>query len=379
MRHGQPHRDNSFDFLRVVGAMLVFGSHHYALQGRPEPMVGSLTTLGGLGVAIFFSISGYLISISWLRDPHVGRFALRRLARIVPGLAVVVAACAVILGALVTTLPLEEYFQHPGVWQYFRNVVMFPVYSLPGVFESNPYPRAVNGSLWTLPLEFFLYFAILPVIVGVRRATWILPVSALVLAAVGWWWMASGAPARVVWGTDVRYVCLLAPYFCMGSFWALEGVSAQRLSLGKAALGVAAMGVVSGLALYLVAVVVIPYATLAVGLRSIPVVRRIGRWGDFSYGLYIYAFPMQQLTLWWLGPQAGDALLFGASLGLTLACAVLSWHGVEKPMLARKPRPVAGASWGSAAETAAWWQRSLGWIRGRKAVLSVGGGQGKRP
>lgn len=143
--------------------MLVFVSHHYALQGLPEPMVSTWTTFGGLGVAMFFSISGYLIAISWMRDPHLGRFAVRRLLRILPGLVVVVAFCALVLGPWMSTVPPAEYYWHPGVWAYFRNILFSPVYSLPGVFGANPYPHAVNGSLWTLPLEFFLYFAMIPV------------------------------------------------------------------------------------------------------------------------------------------------------------------------------------------------------------------------
>ncbi len=334
-------RDNNFDFLRLVGAVLVLVSHQFALHGDPEPVVGRLTTLGGLGVAMFFSMSGYLITLSWQRDPHWGRFALRRCLRILPGLVVVVALCVLVLGPMVTSLAVEEYLRAPEVRAYWRNIVLYPVYALPGVFTSNPYPHAVNGSLWTLPFEFLLYFAIVPVLClkTIRLYPWLLLVAALGLTAVGRWFF-SAAPPVVVYGSDLRYLGILAPYFLMGSAWALWGGS-TRLSLPVAVAAVGGLvvfhGVLEGMALQLVAAIVIPYATLSVGVRSWPGVRRAARWGDISYGMYIYAFPMQQTSIWLLGEGAtfGSRLLLAS--GLTLGCALFSWHWVERPFLAFKP------------------------------------------
>lgn len=341
-------RTNAFDFLRLLGAMLVFVSHHFALQGLAEPTVVGWTTFGGLGVAMFFSISGYLITHSWMRDPHWGRFAARRMLRILPGLVVVVSLCALVLGPWMSTLPVLQYYGHPQVRAYFLNILFFPVYALPGVFGANPYPHAVNGSLWTLPLEFFLYFAMTPVLVleTVRRNPWILAGGAVAVAALGHWALATHAP-MVVWGSDVRFLGMLAPYYMMGSFWALWG-RREVFSLPVAALLAALLGNTSGVLQQLVAVAIVPYATLAVGLRPWPVVRHAARWGDFSYGLYIYAFPMQQLSIALLGPQAGHGSLFVLSLGLTLLGAVFSWHVVEAPWLARKPRAAYGDGTGEA-------------------------------
>ena len=99
---------NNFDFIRLVAALLVLVSHQFALQGLPEPGVQGLYSLGGLGVLVFFSISGYLVAQSWLNDPHWLRFAARRLLRIVPGLLVVMVACTFILGPVLTHLSLTE-------------------------------------------------------------------------------------------------------------------------------------------------------------------------------------------------------------------------------------------------------------------------------
>jgi peptidoglycan/LPS O-acetylase OafA/YrhL len=334
-------RRNNFDALRLLGALLVFGSHHWALQGLPEPQVGEWTTWGGLGVAIFFSISGYLISQSWLRDPHLGRYALRRSLRIIPGLAVVVTVCAVVLGPLMTSLSVQEYFRHPQVWDYFRNIMLYPIYTLPGVFADNPYPHAVNGSLWTLPLECFLYFLIVAIlsVEKIRQHPWIMCVFSVGLAVLGQWIMDHRGP-WVFYGTDVRYLGMLAPYFCMGSFCALlerRGYGRSCFCLPVALGGLGVMAISSGWMLHVVAAVVIPYATLAVGVRSWPVVRHAARWGDVSYGVYIYAFPMQQTALALWGREHGWAAGGLALLG-TLVCATFSWHGVERPMLALKPR-----------------------------------------
>ena len=106
---------NAFDFIRVVAALAVLYSHSFPLFGLPEPSHAG-QTLGSLAVAIFFAVSGFLVCQSWLRDPDVYRFTLRRALRIMPGLIVAVAFTAFVAGALDTRLPLSEYFTARGTW-----------------------------------------------------------------------------------------------------------------------------------------------------------------------------------------------------------------------------------------------------------------------
>src|SRR5690606_11509196 len=100
----------------------------------------------------------------WWSDPHLGRFLMRRGLRLFPALIVLLALTVLVLGAMLTTLPLKEYATNGSTVRYFLyNAVLYPVYGLPGVFPDNPYPNAVNGSLWSLPVEVSMYL-LLPVL-----------------------------------------------------------------------------------------------------------------------------------------------------------------------------------------------------------------------
>ncbi|MGH6675283.1 MAG: hypothetical protein ACRECE_03535 [Xanthobacteraceae bacterium] len=98
---------------------------------------------------------------SWMHDPSASRFMIRRGLRIVPALAFVIVMSFVIIGPLTTTLTVTDYFSSRAAWNYLTKVLIYPVqYGLPGAFAHNPFPRVVNGSLWSLRIEFGLYLAV---------------------------------------------------------------------------------------------------------------------------------------------------------------------------------------------------------------------------
>ena len=159
-------RNNNFNLLRLIGASLVIFGHSYAAygpQGSRDWINAHVPILsaGQLGVQIFFVISGFLVSQSFVNRPHVYEFLVARVLRIFPGLIVALAG-TVLLGAWVTTLPVSQYVSDGRVWDYFlRNAMLDLRWELPGVFENNSFPRVVNGSLWTLPKEFGLYIILM--------------------------------------------------------------------------------------------------------------------------------------------------------------------------------------------------------------------------
>jgi peptidoglycan/LPS O-acetylase OafA/YrhL len=148
---------NSFDFARLWAALLVLYSHAFAIGGAPEPVIAGFCSLGSLGLLIFFSISGYLVSMSWLSDGSVVRFAIRRSLRIFPALTVVILLSTFVLGPIVATVPMRVYFHHPATYRYLANIGLYVSYYLPGCFEHVPIANAVNGSLWSLPAEVLMY------------------------------------------------------------------------------------------------------------------------------------------------------------------------------------------------------------------------------
>ena len=161
---------NSLDLLRLLASTMVLFSHQFALMGLSEPQFMGWNTWGGAGVTIFFFLSGWLVWASWERDPHAWRFFLRRSLRIFPGLWVVCLLSIFLLGPLVTTLSLSDYFGSAVTWRYFWTALFLTPYVLPGVFVGNAMPGIVNGSLWTLPVEYFCYITV--AVIGAVAVFW---------------------------------------------------------------------------------------------------------------------------------------------------------------------------------------------------------------
>ncbi len=338
---------NNFHLIRLGAALLVLFAHSFHLLARAaeEPVGRWFIWLDAslLGVSTFFFISGFLIARSWdVRRDLVG-FLSARAVRIAPALWVVVLVTVMVLGPLVTTLPVLEYFGATDTRRYLLyNVVLLTYYRLPGVFESNPLP-GINGALWTIPLEVVLYVVLgatgwlVATLVASRAAsarphptkrtlTRTAVAVALVAVAVVLAW-------KII-RTGPQYY-LLAGYFVLGAgAWRFR--SRLRLASLVAALLVAlTIGVARTWAGPLLAPLTIGYGVLVVALH--PRFRIRETWlhrHDYSYGTYLYGFPVQQALI-----AAGvnePWLLFACSTPLTLGCAALSWHLVEHPMLQRK-------------------------------------------
>lgn len=338
----QGHRANNFDFLRLVGALTVMFAHAFALRAEPERIPVLLGhPLQTIGVIIFFAISGYLITASFQRTSNPVTYLLARSLRIFPALIVVVVLTAFVLGPWVTALPRSDYLEHPLTLDYVTNnirlLVQFP---LPGVFETNPYPGAVNGSLWTLFVEFLCYLAAPLLFLFPRLLRPFAAIAAIALTV--WWAQEPPEESPVFYAVRLRDAAGLCVFFAGGAFLrlALTTWSWFRFRTDVAVALVVFQFVFSGVwpdwGLWTSAIT-LPYAILAIGLARTPYVHRAARFGDFSYGLYLYAFPVQQFVIHLWGVQ-GVAVNFVIVLAITLACAVLSWHLIERPALALKDR-----------------------------------------
>ncbi|WP_198969153.1 acyltransferase family protein [Xylophilus sp. ASV27] len=333
-------KDNNFDFLRLAAATGVLLSHQFALSGRPEPLFIN-SSWGGLGVLVFFAISGYLIAGSWVRDPHLWRFAVRRFLRIWPGLAVATVLVVFVLGPLVSSLGSTEYFSSPVTWTYLNLLGLWEFESqLPGIFAGNPVPQSANGSLWTIPIEVKCYALLALVgVLGFMRRSGLLLVAAFAASAVWFFFllkMGYDNPLRMKLQMGVVFfsgscLCVLRSHWLPHRRWfaLLSALTIAALWFG----GWQEVAMTLGL----------PLATVVFGSCATPLLRRAGRFGDISYGLYIYAFPVQQTIIWVTGNRL--SVLEGAcfTVPVTVALAFLSWHLVERPALLWKDRLGAGA------------------------------------
>jgi peptidoglycan/LPS O-acetylase OafA/YrhL len=320
-------RSNDFDALRFVAAAMVLIAHAVVLPdyGRMPRIAG--IPLAQFGVYIFFTLSGFLIATSWRSDPRPGAFALKRALRILPGLAVVILLTVFVLGPVATRLSVPDYFSRPETAEYLSGMLLVPQYELPGVFTSHA-TSAVNGSLWTLGLEVLCYAAV---------------------AVIGLLLRDRGAPGLVGFGAlCVALVYLPAGHWAhefgrTGAFFAAGAlVATTRLRLPRTGWLLAILPawlIVGSLVAdpLPLALLVLPLLVLGLGSRSTPVLRRSARFGDISYGLYLWNFPVQQLVVEFLPPLpfALDVLVVALT---TSAIAFASWHFVERPALAFKPR-----------------------------------------
>lgn len=360
---GTPHAGR-YDAIRHAAALAVLFGHSFVLTRGTDPLSAALMPLAGWGegvhelaVNVFFALSGYLVTLSLLRRDSVVAFAIARALRIWPA-AILACVLTVLAGAAFTTLPVQDYATAEGTWRFLvRNIVLRKIeYGLPGVFADNPYPNVVNGSLWSLPYELRFYaFTALIGLAGVfRRRLWFnLLLAASVLDFL--------VPVVDVFPAGETTWRLWLHFFGGAALAVNRDVIPLRAGIAVA---------LAGLALGAAVVVRGPVHAAAFATATVYAVHWIGQGGgsvrgarraDLSYGIYLFAFPVQQ-GLISLAPAGWNGwTLTLASVPFVLALAALSWHAVEHPALARREDAIALA------------QRALMRLRPRRPAIPPAG------
>lgn len=331
----------AFDCLRVIAATSVLFSHSYALvlQDANEPLV--VLTNGGtaireIAVYAFFAISGYLVTQSWMRDPSAIRFMARRALRIVPALAFVIVVSFAIFGPLTTTLTMSDYFSNRQAWTYLSKVLIYPdQYGLPGVFEHNPIPNVVNGSLWSLRLEFALYM-----IVAVLGYFGLLRWRSVNIALAATCLIMEGVLTQTDFLNSVPFrhqsvvLVLNAVPFFVGAALAQSNLQSRLIWGATVILALSTVLLISTFAFKSLLIVALPLAVILIARFG---KCHLTRFGDYSYGIYLFAFPVQQCVIHFIPNIHTIPLSIVASV-VTFIFAFLSWHFIEKRALALKPR-----------------------------------------
>jgi len=341
-------RSNNFDLLRFVAATIVIFSHSFLVTGTfgDEPLVKltHLLDLGAVGVRVFFAISGYLITKSMFRQPSIGSFVWARCLRIFPGLMITALFCAFIIGPLCTTLPINDYFRDIAVYKFiFRLSTLhnFDNY-LPGTFVKNPFPYSVNSPVWTLPAELVMYVAVLVVeIIRLAVKKEFNPLYQAVPALIFVYVFFRGMRFDALY---LHQVYLWGIAFLSGSIiWFLR----HKLLLSvKAFLITAVLFIVAVIMFkdlqpryndYITSIlsVMLAYGILVAAYHPRLQLTGFHKLGDYSYGLYIYAFPIQQFIVFKFH-LLNPFLHFLISFPLALTLAIPSWHFIEKPILKLK-------------------------------------------
>ena len=332
-------RTSGFDYLRIGLAVSIVLWHSISTSyGSAFELViwrGPLGLVMHFVLPMFFALSGFLVAGSLDRCASLISFFALRALRIVPALAVEITLSALLFGPMLSRLPVAAYFAAPEFRAYFLNIVGDIHYLLPGVFAANPLPHTVNAQLWTVPFELQCYAALgaLAVVGLVRRRRWLLAFTLLAQAL----WIAQALKLGDDGSSNGASGPVLVISFLVGLLFHLyrDRIVLARRWFWLSLVGGLALSALPHGAYYLP----LPacYLTVWLGLCDPPKRRFIFR-GDYSYGLYLFGFPIQQVVASF-GPALHHWYLNAAiAVPVGLSVAALSWHLIEKPALAQRRR-----------------------------------------
>jgi peptidoglycan/LPS O-acetylase OafA/YrhL len=325
-------RNNNLDAIRLFAALMVVFGHCFRVP--PNVFITS-GTIGEFGVLIFFFISGFLITQSYENINNPVRFLWARFLRIFPALIIVVLVSVFILGAVMTTLPLKEYFTNSQTYSYLSYINLYDMkLYLPGVFDGG----IVNSPLWTLRYEFTCYFIIL--ILGMSR---LLKRKYIVLGLV------ASVIAVTFFSLGDSTNVLNIHFYTMARFFAYFGIGVvaylfrRYIPLRIDLLLITAVAIIvpsfwGGIPIALFSIP-LGYLILFIGYSPRVNLRSLTKYGDYSYGIYILHWPVQRV-LTNATPDINPFLLFALSGVITYALAGLSWHLIEKRALMLKNRKI---------------------------------------
>ncbi|HGE8334938.1 TPA: acyltransferase family protein [Serratia marcescens] len=328
------HQKNCFDVIRIFAAFLVLYSHHFALSGKAEPSFLGFESFGGLAVVIFFGVSGYLIAQSGMRSGSFVSFMEKRIKRIFPALVV----CSLVLYVAVGfALQPESVFTKRSLIAAINLVALRGADPIT-MAQHYIYPNAINGSFWTLPLEFACYLILA---VAFCFAKNIKPILVVLLSMVALTiYFLSNPTTLGFYSISLQLFTPRAVAFFCGALMALTESSWNNRNAKKFLFisGIVLLYVLKGsYELRVLGYLIIPTLVIIIGV-SLTDKLIYGRF-DYSYGVYIYAFPVQQIVINHTSLGFYSSMLFSALM--TLFLGALSWHLVERRFLRKKAIPSA--------------------------------------
>lgn len=330
---------NNITLLRHFAAFFVLITHSYDLTNNfnnefLRKLSGQAISFSKLGLIIFFFLSGFLITQSLVSSINLKQFVWKRFLRIYPALFVVVVLSVFLLGPLFTTLSIKEYFLSSQTWSYLFGTTLVRLrFVLPGVFHG----EGVNGSLWTLPVEFRLYLllALLSLIGFIkRRSRYYMFVFIFIAFAI----------FVLTYNFQNQSVSYFIPYLSWGMYF-LTGsfvffikdklIPDYKILILLFIFWCALRDVT--IANQVSELICFSYFTLWISFKTPVVFSDFFKRNDFSYSMYLYTYPIQQMIIY-KNPGIAPLLLLFLTLIALIPCCWLSWNFVEKPSLKLKQR-----------------------------------------
>ena len=345
--HLSDQKTNHLNLIRLVLALAVVYAHAFPLSlgaGRGVDVINRLSqgqeTAGSLAVNLFFLISGFLITASWLHSSSMQNFLQRRVLRIYPAYVAALAFCALLIWGICPAFrAMPEHQGTPYIltlisWgiDFFKDCTLltFNSISWKGVFNGNPYPGCANASLWTIQKEFFCYLLVAGIgQFALFKHRWLTLLAALIIYAAYVKALLSGVDVEQM---DRRYLC----YFFVGmNFWLWRDKIPFNSLIAVGSLVLLVLGTQFKPFFSILMPVSGGYLVLWLGYGPRVALFDWTHRTDLSYGTYLYAYPVQQLFA--MSPSLREPLAnFVLTVPCVLALAFLSWNLIEKPFLALK-------------------------------------------
>jgi peptidoglycan/LPS O-acetylase OafA/YrhL len=331
---------NNFDFLRLLFAIFVIVSHSYPLSGSKHydwlcEFTNGKLEFSYVGVKGFFIISGYLIFQSLSRSKNWVDFFWKRFLRLFPALLIVL--LITILLAPIVYESKVNYLENKSIYSYvYKNFFLFRLqYGIPGVFETNIYGSAINGSLWTICYEFTMYILLSCLIFFKANKKKLKAIFFFFyfLFFVFFFFYRNNLVFNF-YNLESSLLGELGLFFLGGSLLAL--LNFNRFKYIKIAI------VISGLLIlfsellisdpFIFRILLWPVLIIGFGIQSSMYINSIGqKIGDMSYGIYIYGFPIQQTLMYYFKLEALELMFL--SIPMSMLFGYLSWHLIESKML----------------------------------------------
>jgi peptidoglycan/LPS O-acetylase OafA/YrhL len=328
---------NNFDFLRLIFALCVIITHSYTLTGAAETdwlhtITNGQVFFSYIGVRGFFIISGFLIYQSIFRTDSIIHYFQNRCLRIFPGLAVVLVLTA-IFAFFAYSGNLSSYIAEKSVWTYFpNNLKLFRLQgTIQGVFETNAYKDDINGSIWTIQYEFICYVLIALIFFFRKAGIHIVSVFAAFFIISNIFFFEFFKPLTFI--VFISNVIDFSTFFFAGAF--LAAVNIQKVKQKNLLIALSLIILIISIPLNIFRythVFFLPLAVVLIGISSTKYIKDITvKFGDMSYGIYIYAFVIQQFLVYFFKLNYIELTIYTTLISIPFG--YFSWHFIEKPAL----------------------------------------------
>lgn len=327
-------RDNNLDIIRFIAAIMVIVCHAFPLSygiNRGDflfDFTKSQVSLGAVAVGIFFLYAGFLITKSMIRVQTTKKYFKARILRIFPALFFVVFLLTFIIGPIISRLSVTSYFSNSDTYKYLLNAILVITHNLPGVFAGNVYGQTVNGPLWTLPIEFMCYvLCFIAFKIGfVDKKKFLISIPLFIIGCISILFLEKFSLEII---TIIRPIVLF--YIGMAMYIYKDKI---ELNLNIAFLFTIAMIVLGYLGQSDIAMILLfPYVMFTLAYATKHKISNFGKYGEFSYGIYLWGWPIQQIIVSICGKGMNAYLNAIITIPIAFIMAVITYYVVEKPAL----------------------------------------------